>query len=134
MEKITHSTPRLENLALSNIRDAAKSAIKDPEWFKSADARKSINPAMTMFLVNEIEQLHTVKKALSMGEESYKMGYQAGWEDALNNTAHDEPVMAWAIVDREREKVRFETSKPTRLNEQEVLIPLYVRPEGNKRK
>ena len=65
--------------------------------------------------------------------DDYARGYSDGFSDGVDTQDLNEPVVAWAIVDRKREKVRFETVKPQILGSNDVLVPLYVRPDCTKR-
>lgn len=121
--KMSVTTNKHKNMALKLIKDSATAgSLRGADWKDQAGSL--VNPETTLFLLNEIDRLQNIIKTLSQGQGDYSRGYSDGWEDAASEQDTNTEELAWAIVDRSTQKVKFDTKKPTSLGKNQVAVPM----------
>lgn len=123
---------RSKRMAMNLIRESAAHGALNGELWRD-DKGSLVNPATTLFLLDEIQRLQDLVKTLATGQNDYSRGYKDGYEDGLTAPTEDENPLGWAIVDRVREKVCFDPQKPTQLQKDQTVIPLFARGEATKK-
>lgn len=123
---------RSKTMAMNLIRESAsQGALTGESW--RVDKGSLVNPATTLFLLDEIQRLQDLVKTLASGQNDYSRGYKDGYEDGMNAPTEDENPLGWAIVDRVRERVSFDPQKPSQLQRNETAIPLFGRADATRK-
>lgn len=118
-------------MALNLIRDSARAAVIEGANWKQLPG-SLVNPATTMFLLDEIDRLRDLLRVFGSPANDYSKGYKDGWSDCAVDAGSDEKPLSWAIVNRTTEEVSFDVKKPNELARDEVAIALFAKGDAQK--
>jgi hypothetical protein len=138
--QVRKSEPRSTALIMT-LMSLCLNSLEQFSTFFAVDGESAARVKSTHLLLTELSlamrrwQVADGKQLTADGldERAYRNGYETGWQDAMQHTDFQAQPLAWAIVCRDRQRVRFETVKPAKVKGGEVVIALYARPDLDER-